>query len=317
MSFLMDILTAGSGLGDHDVMKIVWSAPSRYKLYAIPKRNGGQRLISQPARELKALQRIITSELLSKLPVHNSATAYRSGKSIKDNAAAHAANGPIKKYDFRDFFPSIVAQDWRAYCQRNHIFSDPRDIWISTNLLFHRRLSSTKLNLAIGAPSSPCLSNVLMYDFDTRLSELVAQEQVTYTRYADDLTFSARRTGFLTRVDRMLRQAIRQTTNPTLTLNDSKTVAATTKYKRFVTGLILTNDHKVSLGHERKRNIRASLHHYVTGRLDTVEQSRLAGMIAFASDIEPDFIARLQVKYGTTAFQQLKAVRLPPRPLGP
>lgn len=313
----MDVLTAGSGLSDNDVMKIVWNAPSRYKLYAIPKRNGGQRLISQPAREVKALQRILTSEILSTLPIHHSATAYRTGKSIKDNAAAHAANGPIKKYDFKDFFPSIVAKDWRGYCQRNGIFADPRDIWISTNLLFHRRPGSSKLNLAIGAPSSPCLSNVLMNDFDVRLSELVAQEQVTYTRYADDLTFSARRTGFLTGVDRMLRQAIRETSNPTLTLNDSKTVAATTKYKRFVTGLVLTNDHKVSLGHQRKRTIRAALHHYVTGRLDSTEQAQLAGMIAFASDIEPDFVARLQTKYGGAALQRLKVVRLPPRPLGP
>jgi RNA-directed DNA polymerase len=299
------------------VMKIVWNAPSRYKLYAIPKRNGGQRLISQPAREVKALQRILTSQILSTLPIHHSATAYRTGKSIKDNAAAHAGNGPIKKYDFKDFFPSIVAKDWRSYCQRNSVFSDPRDIWISTNLLFHRRPGSSKLNLAIGAPSSPCLSNILMNDFDIKLSALVAQEQVTYTRYADDLTFSARRTGFLTRVDRMLRQAIRESANPTLTLNDSKTVVATTKYKRFVTGLVLTNDHKVSLGHQRKRRIRAALHHYVTGRLDTAEQAQLAGMLAFASDIEPDFVARLQAKYGTAALQQLKAVRLPPRPLGP
>ncbi|MGL3208293.1 retron St85 family RNA-directed DNA polymerase [Bradyrhizobium sp. BR 1433] len=315
MSALMDVLTAGSGLSDHDVMKIVWNAPSRYKLYEIPKRQGGHRLISQPAREVKALQRILTSEILSTLPVHHSATAYRLGKSIKDNAAAHAANGPIKKYDFRDFFPSIVAKDWRSYCQRYGVFSDPRDIWISTNLLFHRRPGSSRLNLAIGAPSSPSLSNVLMNDFDIRLSELVAQEQVTYTRYADDLTFSARRTGFLTRVERMLRQAIRETANPTLTLNNSKTVVATTKYKRFVTGLVLTNDHRVSLGHQRKRTIRAALHHYLNGKLDIAEQAQLAGMIAFASDIEPDFIVRLQAKYGSAAFQQLKSARLPARPL--
>jgi RNA-directed DNA polymerase len=316
MTPLLEILTAGTGLSEHDVMKIVWNAPVRYKFYAIEKRNGGTRHISQPAREVKALQRLLTTEILSTLPVHRCATAYRPGKSIKDNAAAHAGNGPIMKYDFKDFFPSIVAKDWRSYCQTNNVFSDTKDIWVSTNLLFHRRPGSSRLNLAIGAPSSPCLSNILMNEFDIKLSNSVTKEQVTYTRYADDLTFSARRTGFLTRVDRMLREAIRETSNPTLTLNDAKTVVATRKYKRFVTGLVLTNDNKVSLGHERKRTIRAALHHYVTGKLDIDEQAKLAGMIAFASDIEPDFVSRLQAKYGFSAFQQLKAVRLPARPFG-
>jgi RNA-directed DNA polymerase len=313
MSELMDLLTAGTGLSDHDVMKIVSNAPVRYKTYVIPKRSGGERLISQPARELKALQRILTSEILSKLPVHPSATAYRPGISIRDNAAAHAANGPIMKFDFKDFFPSIFSKDWAVYCQQKRVFEDPRDIWVSANILFHRRRGSSKLNLAIGAPSSPCLSNILMNDFDAKLSDLVAQDKITYTRYADDLTFSAKRTGFLTRVERALRQTIKESASPTLTLNESKTVLATKKYKRFVTGLILTNDNKVSLGQDRKRKIRAAVHHYLRGRLEVIEQVQLAGMLAFANGVEPDFLARLRAKYGAAVFQQLKSIKLPSR----
>lgn len=155
-----------------------------------------------------------------------------------------------------------------------------------------------------------------MSDFDTKLSDLVTQDEVTYTRYADDLTFSAKRTGFLTRVERMLRQTIRESASPKLTLNESKTVVATKKYKRFVTGLILTNDNKVSLGQHRKRKIRAALHYYLLGKLDVTEQVRLAGMLAFANGVEPDFLARLRAKYGNAVFQQLKSTRLPPRQLG-
>jgi RNA-directed DNA polymerase len=316
VSVLIDLLTTETGLSEHDVMKIVSTAPARYKTYVIPKRNGGERVISQPARELKALQRILTSEFLSKLPVHSSAMAYRPGKSIRDNAAAHAVNGPIMKFDFEAFFPSIVARDWTLYCHQNNVFADLRDISISTNLLFHRRYNSSKLTLAIGAPSSPYLSNILMNDFDKKLADLVARDRVIYTRYADDLTFSAKRTGFLTRVEQLLRQTIRESASPKLTLNESKTVVATKKYKRFVTGLILTNDHKVSLGQHRKRIIRATLHHYVHGKLDLTKQVKLAGMLAFANGVDPDFLARLRAKYGQAALQQLKSVRLPPRPIG-
>src|SRR5262249_35577279 len=133
------ILVAGAGLGEHTILSIVRNAPVRYKTYAIQKRNGGERIISQPARELKALQRILTEEILNDLPVHSAATAYRRGVSIKANAGAHAQNGPILKFDFKDFFPSITSLDWRIYCERNALFDDPLDVWISTNVFFHRR----------------------------------------------------------------------------------------------------------------------------------------------------------------------------------
>lgn len=117
----------------------------------------------------------------------------------------------------------------------------------------------------------------------------------------------------MTRVDRMLRQSVRESTSPKLALNESKTVAATKKYKRFVTGLILTNDNKVSLGQQRKRTIRAAVHHYSLGKLNIDEQARLAGMLAFATSIEPDFLARLQTKYGSDTIRRLRSVRLQQR----
>jgi RNA-directed DNA polymerase len=133
------------------------------------------------------------------------------------------------------------------------IFDDTEDIFVSTQILFHHSKGRRGLHLEIGAPSSPCLSNIIMYKFDMIVSDLVAHDGVTYTRYADDLTFSAKRTGFLTGVEKMLRRVIRETTSPCLAINEEKTVLATRKYKRMMTGLILTNDGDASLGHERKK----------------------------------------------------------------
>jgi hypothetical protein len=150
-----------------------------------------------------------------------------------------------------------------------------------------------------------------MHDFDTRLFEFVSKDQVTYTRYADDLTFSAKRTGFLTRVRELVDRVIKETPFPSLTINETKTVLATTKYKRMVTGLILTNDRKVSIGYRRKRQVRAALHHYVQGRLDLASQSHLAGMLAFINDVEPELLTRLRLKYGQPVLDRLRFVRLP------
>jgi hypothetical protein len=311
VSKFLPLLVAGTGLSESDVIKIISNAPLRYKNYTIPKRRGGERTISQPARELKALQRILTEQFLSKLPVHQSATSYRVGTSIKHNALAHASNGPILKFDFANFFPSISARDWTNYCEREGLKLETRDIWISTNIFFHRRSRQGRLSLAIGAPSSPCLSNILMNAFDTKIASELASDQVTYTRYADDLTFSAKRTGYLNQVEKILRRTIKEMKSPSLTLNESKTTLATKKYKRFVTGLILTNDGKVSLGRERKRRIRAALKHYADHRLDIRQQAKLAGLIAFVHDVERDFILRMEKKYGSELLDALKLVRMP------
>ncbi|TYO63636.1 RNA-directed DNA polymerase [Bradyrhizobium hipponense] len=311
MSKLLPLLVAGTGLSEPDIIRIVSNAPLRYKSYRIPKRRGGNRTISQPARELKVLQRILTEEFLSKLPVHQSATAYRAGTSIKHNALAHALNGPILKFDFANFFPSIGARDWTVYCEREGLMLEARDIWISSNIFFHRWSRQGRLSLAIGAPSSPCLSNVLMNEFDEKIANAVASDQVTYTRYADDLAFSAKRTGYLNQVEKILRRTIKEIKFPNLTLNESKTILATKKYKRFVTGLTLTNDGKVSLGRERKRKIRAALKHYADDRLNIHEQAKLAGLISFAHDVERDFVLRMERTYGSELLQALKLVRLP------
>jgi RNA-directed DNA polymerase len=310
MSELIPRLVSETGLSKFDLLRIVGNAPVRYKTYTIEKRNGGRRTISQPARELKALQRIIAHRIISHLPVHSAATAYRTGISIKANAAAHVQNGPILKFDFENFFPSIKATDWQAYCRRTSLFEDDEDIRISTSILFRRYRGMPILRLAIGAPSSPLLSNVLMYEFDSKMADTARKNKAAYTRYADDLTFSARRTGFLTGLEAALRKTIREVESPSLTINESKTVLATPKYKRLVTGLILTNDGKISIGYRRKREIRAALHHQTLGRLGITEQARLAGLLAFVNDVEPEFLAHLRVKYGQETLTQLKSVRV-------
>jgi hypothetical protein len=275
-------------------------------VYQIPKKTGGSREIAQPAREVKALQRVLEREFLSKLPVHPAAMAYRRGRSIRDNALLHVENGPILKMDFREFFPSIRPHHWHAYCDDRGIFQDAFERLITTNILFFRKRGSAITRLAIGAPSSPHLSNLLMYLFDALITEKVEKDYVTYSRYADDLTFSAKRTGYLTVVQDAVREAIKEVPWPNLVINEGKTVVATTKYHRQVTGLVLSNDQKVSIGRERKRNLRAAVHRASLGQLSAEQLGRLAGNLAFVNAVEPDFLARLEKKYGPEVLQMIK-----------
>lgn len=310
---LIEALWRETGLDAVSIQRIIATAPERYKVYSIPKRGGGRRIIAQPARELKALQRALVRLYLLDRPVHPSAMAYVVGRSIRLNAATHAENGPILKLDLRNFFPSIRSTDWMAYCADHELFDDLADRRASARILFRRERGAHVHRLSIGAPSSPLVSNLLMYEFDRAIAAIVAEDSVTYTRYADDMTFSAKRTGFLTGVEKAVRHTLASLKSPRLYLNDDKKVLATKKYKREVTGLILTNDNRVSLGRVKKRLLRAQIHYFKMGDLDEATSMALAGHMAYAFDVEPAFFARMERVFGKETLDALRAHQHPRR----
>src|SRR6478752_4145703 len=114
MSDLLARLGVAVLLPQHELLRLIRSAPYRYKVYRIPKRAPGQfRTIAQPAREVKALQYWVIKNVLDKFAIHPSATAYRQHVSIAHNAKPHVRGRFLLKMDFRDFFPSLKAADLR------------------------------------------------------------------------------------------------------------------------------------------------------------------------------------------------------------
>lgn len=300
---------------EREILHLVATAPERYKVYSIKKRSGGMREIAHPSIELKMAQRAIIKNILSDLPIHDCATAYRKGSSIRINAQIHAHNRPILKYDFREFFPSITEQAWLSYCESNEIF-DRTDAIVLGRLLFRRAKHGRVLRLSIGAPSSPILSNILLNHFDAEVQKRVSEHKIAYTRYADDMTFSAKRTYNLTVVDAILRSVINQMSSPKLQINENKTNLVTTKFRRQITGIVLTNDGRVSIGRDRKRKLRAAIHRFSLGQASFEQIAHTAGMLAFASDVEPEFEQRMERVYGRDIILKLKgagrAYRRPP-----
>ncbi|MBR0846096.1 retron St85 family RNA-directed DNA polymerase [Bradyrhizobium liaoningense] len=305
MSKLVDLIVSETGLPPSDVLRLIRSAPRRYKVYRIPKRSGGEREIAQPAREIKLLQRVLVDKVLSSLPVHRAATAYMKGCSIAANASYHAGSGPILKMDFRDFFPSIRAEDWVLFCRNTHVF-DENDAELSAQILFRRAKHEHVLKLSIGAPSSPILSNILLMPFDTMVMAEASKRHIRYTRYADDLTFSGQRIGMLKDMIDVVRLTVRQVQRPKLTVNLDKTTFVTAKHRRVVTGVTLANDGLLSLGHDKKRRLSAAVHRAIHGGLDSKELLSLSGDLAFAKVIEPSFLDRLARKYGPEAVQMIR-----------
>jgi len=276
------------------------SAPHRYKVYQIPKKTGGTRTIAQPAREVKRLQYWVLDNLLCQCAVHETAMAYEAGSSILRNAAAHTQGRYLLKMDFRNFFSSIREDDFLLYMKQmapELVDEEERDI--VSHVLFWQPKKLKGLRLSVGAPSSPRVSNILMFDFDSQIAALCEDWGVSYTRYADDLAFSMDDKDARAEIERAVGETLRNIAWPgNLKVNRKKTYFGSRASRRRVTGLILTNDDRVSLGRQRKRLLRAQIHRfYVLEKQDRLDEQTLAGLVAFARSIEPDFVKRLERKF--------------------
>lgn len=270
------------------------TASQRYKEYTVPKRSGGRRTIFHPSRELKALQRWLLKNVIHHWPSHEAAFAYREGRSVRDNADVHRTHSFILKLDFDAFFPSISSDDIGIYLSSGPaavLKWSKRDVWTFLSLVCRND------QLTIGAPTSPALSNVLCFELDGRLSAWAMERGITYTRYADDITFSCNAPNLLGDAPGFVEATLTAIQTPRrLRLKNAKTRHLSRKNRRVVTGIVLTPDGSLSVGRQTKRKVRSLIHSYDS--LSPLERRSLAGLLSYVISIEPDILNRLVIKFG-------------------
>ncbi|HBO3456640.1 RNA-dependent DNA polymerase [Pseudomonas aeruginosa] len=289
-----------------ELVKFVNTAPYRYKVYSIPKRSGrGLRIIAQPTEVLKVIQRMVLDSYLKGLPIHDCATAYRDGLSIKENAAVHLGSKYLLKMDFSEFFPSIGPSDLITHLKKHRKDIAREDAYAVRKIFFWATKKDPAHRLSIGAPSSPFISNTLMYEFDCKVFDECTRLGVRYTRYADDLTFTTNVRGILFELPDIVTKICAEIGYPTLRVNQDKTVFSSKGNNRHVTGLVLTNDNKISLGREKKRYFRSLIHRYSLGGMSSEDIYALKGRLAFAKHVEPTFYYAVVQKYGAELIKSI------------
>ncbi len=159
--------------------------------------------------------------------------------------------------------------------------------------------------LSIGAPSSPLVSNFFMYKFDLAMQGLCAERNITYTRYADDLTFSTNHKDILFELPLLVENQLISLFGSSIRINRKKTRFSSKAHNRHVTGITITNDRKLSLGRERKRYIKHLVHQVALGKLDREYRLHLRGLIAFAKHVEPLFVRSLAKKYSAELIAKI------------
>lgn len=175
-------LSALVGYRKDYLKRAVVYTPYFYRDFYIKKRNGKLRAISEPLPSLKDIQIWILQNILEKVKVSPFAKAYKKNTSIIENVRFHKKQSQLLTIDLKDFFTSIKVHSVED------IFKSLGYSNIISNLL--AKLCTRDGYLPQGAPTSPYISNIYFKKIDDLISKYCLQNNIKYTRYADDLSFS-------------------------------------------------------------------------------------------------------------------------------
>jgi retron-type reverse transcriptase len=263
-----------------------------YVYFTVPKKSGGTRTLSAPHRKLAAAQRWILDNIVARLPAEPPAQGFLTGRSTLTNARPHAGREVVLNMDLEGFFPSITFPRVRSVfhrlgyspavatvlallcteCPRRQVEYDGKPYFVATG----------PRGLPQGACTSPGLSNQVARRLDKRLGGLAGKLGLTYTRYADDLTFSGGK-DLNERVGYLMARVRHIAAEEGFAVNHQKSRVLRQSAAQRVTGLVV-ND-RPGVGRKEVRRLRAILH-----------KARAEGLERQNRDGRPDFLAWLRGK---------------------
>jgi hypothetical protein len=200
-----------------------------YRRFSIPKRRGGERQIDSPRIYLKVTQRLLLHYFLSQLKVHDAVYSFRAQRSAPANAVRHEAKEFVGGLDIRDYFGS-VSIDMVAKCLVDNGFDAE----------FARKFAALVTLggvLPQGAPTSPALSNALLYEFDDEMTKACSAAGLTYSRYADDIVVSGADRAAIEQMFELAGRELKSRYG--LQLNEQKKRLAPKSQRQTVTGAVV------------------------------------------------------------------------------
>lgn len=273
------------------------SVQPQYKVYKIPKKNKQWRLIEDPDDELK--------DLLKKLNFHLQAAYYyirpdavhgfcisdnqEEDRNIISNARRHIGQHFMLNIDLRDFFHTIIRPKVYQIFETHFPKADRSLLKTLTDLCCYRN------RLPMGSPTSPVLSNYAALELDHELIGFTDICGITYSRFADDLTFSSKE-----EIHPRDQKTIREIISRHFIIHPEKDRYYAADDIKQVTGIIIKENDialpekyldQVSIEIERLRQTMQVEARYRTGmsmkKLALFEQE-LRGKLNFAAMVMPD-----------------------------
>lgn len=295
---------------------VAWGTPCRYSAFDIPKRSGGKRTIHAPIPQLKLAQSKL-SDLLQECEQEIEASlgvkrrlshGFRKEHSILTNADVHRNQKYVLNFDLEDFFGTINFGRVRGFLITNKHFSLAPDV---ATLI--AQIACHEGKLPQGAPTSPVISNLIGNILDMRLVKLARAHGCSYSRYADDITFSTSKPDFPTEIavqasisdwslSRTVEHAVKESG---FKINPSKTRMLYRRSRQDVTGIVVNK--VVNVNSDYRRRVRVMVHYLCSTGSFHREKSVLGG--ASTTIVQMQNGTRPQLQGMISFIQQAEAFR--------
>ncbi len=277
-----------------------------YKRYTVPKRRGGSREIAAPMPLLKHAQRQILETVLGKVASPTYAHGFIPGRSIMTNAGAHlpshARPALVINMDLKDFFPTITFERVQGMFHRLGYSGRIASILAMICTDCHREpievggkvvhVATECRKLPQGSPASPAITNLLCKRMDNRLHGLATKFGFTYTRYADDLTFSMATAAETKTLGKFRFRVSKIVAAEGFIVNDTKTRYMRSCNRQEITGVVV-NSGTAGIPRPWIKRFRAALHNATKlaqargNKLPSEMYNELKGMAAWAHAVDP------------------------------
>lgn len=266
----LDDVAALLGYQPSRLAYILYRLPSaaKYTEFEIPKRSGGKRKIKAPVPRLKTLQRRLANLLYlcladiekSSSPRRPLSHGFARSLSIITNASAHKRRRYVLNLDLKDFFPTINFGRVRGLLIKDNRFGlQPKVATVIAQIACDDHV------LPQGSPCSPVISNIVAHLLDIRLVRLAKEHKCTYSRYADDITFSTNQAEFPSALASPImgsegdwqlgKPLISEIQKLGFQINDAKTRMQVRGSRQVATGLLVNE--KVNIRPEYYRTVRS------------------------------------------------------------
>ncbi|MDG2227809.1 MAG: reverse transcriptase family protein, partial [Flavobacteriales bacterium] len=233
-----------------------------YHVFKIKKRKGGFREIQAPNKELKRVQKRLAEILkeVYQIQSHRCCFGYI-GNSIVENAKCHIGKRQVLNMDIKNFYASIKKGTISNVFKLKPFGFPDSVVRFLTEI-------TCRDHLPTGAPTSPVMSNIVCWWLDEQLNNLAKENDLVYSRYVDDLTFSGgdiEKYKFSENVKKILEKF-------ELNLNEKKTRLHAQSSRQMVTGI--TVNEKPNINRKYIRKVRSELYQLNTFP-DKVNEKRL------------------------------------------
>lgn len=277
-----------------------------YHRYGIPKKTGGVRPISAPKRALACAQRWVLETLLQPLTPTPEAHGFVRNRSVVTNATPHVGKPVVINLDVKDFFPTFGFRRVKGFFRKGLGYGEQVATVLALLCTEPPRIEVTldearywvalgDRHLPQGACTSPALTNLMCTRLDRRLSGLARHVGFTYTRYADDLTFSGEESEAPGRLIAAVRRVLAA---EGLILNEDKTRVMRRGRRQEVTGV--TVNQRLSVPRDEVRRLKATLHNCIRHGLASQNRenhphfaAHLRGRVAWVQMVDPGRGAKL------------------------